>query len=157
VVKHVGAVELRVVFAAVLAAAADAVLVAQNLLELGAHLVTARARPHVRNLARRSSLEAETTREKKSRGGAEKRKKLRVVVWHEKQGNAGGARARIPNGKLSCFSNLSTFWHHAKHAGYGRARSRNICFGYVLVAVRQGQRRNAAAAGKEKPVRCAAG
>jgi hypothetical protein len=40
VVKHVDAVELRVVAAAVLAVAADAVLVAQNLLKIGAHLVT---------------------------------------------------------------------------------------------------------------------
>ena len=39
-VKHVDAVELRVVVAAVLAVAADAVLVAQHLLKLGAHLVT---------------------------------------------------------------------------------------------------------------------
>jgi hypothetical protein len=41
VVKHVYAVELRVVVvAAVLAVAADAVLVAQHLLKLGAHLAT---------------------------------------------------------------------------------------------------------------------
>jgi hypothetical protein len=39
----------------------------------------------VHNLARRSSLEAGITREKKGEGGAEKRKKLRVVVWHGKQ------------------------------------------------------------------------
>jgi hypothetical protein len=37
VVKHVDAAELRVVVAAVLAVAADAVLVAQRLLKLGAH------------------------------------------------------------------------------------------------------------------------
>jgi hypothetical protein len=61
VVQHVDAVELRVVVAAVLAVAADAVLVAQHLLKLGAHLVTALARLHVRNLARRSSLEAGRT------------------------------------------------------------------------------------------------
>jgi hypothetical protein len=47
VVKHDGAVELRVVFAAVLAIAADAVLVAQHLLKIGAHLATALARRHV--------------------------------------------------------------------------------------------------------------
>jgi hypothetical protein len=41
VVKHVDAAELRVVVVAVLAVAADAVLVAQHLLKLGAHLVTA--------------------------------------------------------------------------------------------------------------------
>jgi hypothetical protein len=32
----------------------------------------------------------------------------------------------------------------------------NICFGYVLVAVRQGQRRDAVATGKEQLGRCAA-
>jgi hypothetical protein len=71
VVKQVGAVELRVVVAAVLAVAADAVLVAQRLLKLGAHLVTALARLHVRNLTRRSSLEAGSKREKT--GGEERR------------------------------------------------------------------------------------
>jgi hypothetical protein len=61
--------ELRKVVAAVLAVAADADLVAQHLLKLGAHLVTAPARLHVHNLAQRSSLEAESKREK--RGGEE--------------------------------------------------------------------------------------
>jgi hypothetical protein len=61
------------------------VLAAQHLLKLGTHLVTAPARLHVENLARRSSLEAGSTREKKGRGGAEGRRKLRVVVWHGKQ------------------------------------------------------------------------
>ena len=56
-VKHVDAVELRVVAAAVLVVAADAVLLAKHVLKLGASLVTALARLHVRNLARRSSLE----------------------------------------------------------------------------------------------------
>jgi hypothetical protein len=70
VVKHCSAVELRVVVAAVLAVAADAVLVAQHLLKLGAHMATALVRLHVRNLARRSSLEAGGTREKKGGGGS---------------------------------------------------------------------------------------
>jgi hypothetical protein len=77
VVKHVDAAELRVVVAAVLTVAADAVLVAQNLLKLGAHLVTALARLHVHNLARRSSLEAGSTREKK---GGEERSNVRNSV-----------------------------------------------------------------------------
>jgi hypothetical protein len=51
VVKHVDAAELRVVVAAVLAAAADAVLIAHYLPTLGAHLVTALACLHVHNLA----------------------------------------------------------------------------------------------------------
>jgi hypothetical protein len=36
-------------------------------------------------------------------------------------------------------------------------RSRNICFGHVPVAIRQGQRREAAATGEERHGRCAAG
>jgi hypothetical protein len=47
VVKHVDAAELRIVAAAALAIAADAVLVAHNLPKLAAHLVTALARPRV--------------------------------------------------------------------------------------------------------------
>jgi hypothetical protein len=58
VVKHVHAIELRVVVAAALAVAVDAVLVAKHLLKLGAHLATALARLHIQNLARRSNLEA---------------------------------------------------------------------------------------------------
>jgi hypothetical protein len=65
VVKHVDAAGLRGVVAAVLAVAAGAVLVAQHLLKLGAHLVTALARLHVKYLTRRSSLEAGSKREKK--------------------------------------------------------------------------------------------
>jgi hypothetical protein len=42
VVKHVDAAEVRIVVAAVLAAAADAVLVAHHLPKLDAHLITAR-------------------------------------------------------------------------------------------------------------------
>jgi hypothetical protein len=46
VVKQVDEVELRVVVAAVLAVAPDAVFVAQNLLNRGAHMVTALARQY---------------------------------------------------------------------------------------------------------------
>jgi hypothetical protein len=66
VVKHVDAVELLVVVAAVPAVAANAIFVAHHLLKLGDHLVTALARLHVLNLARRISLEAGSTRENKS-------------------------------------------------------------------------------------------
>jgi hypothetical protein len=76
--KHVDAAGLRVVAAAVIAVAADAVLVSQNLLKLGAHLVTALARLHVHNLARRSSLEAGSKREKK---GGEERRNVRSSAW----------------------------------------------------------------------------
>jgi hypothetical protein len=41
------------------------VLIAHHLQKLGVHLVTALARLNVHNLARRSSLEAGSTREKK--------------------------------------------------------------------------------------------
>jgi hypothetical protein len=64
VVKHVDAVELRVVVAAVLAVAADAV--------------------HVNNLARRSSLEAGSTRQRK---GGEERSTVRNSVWQYGTGN----------------------------------------------------------------------
>jgi hypothetical protein len=84
----------------------------------------------------------------KGRGGAEKRKKLHVAVWNAKQENVGGARACIPSGKIKSF--LSSFRNRAKHAECGRARSRNFCFGHVLVAVRQGQRLGDATAGKEQ-------
>jgi hypothetical protein len=70
VVEHVDGVEMRVVVAAVTTVAANAVLVAQHLLKLGAHLTTALARLQVHNLARRSSLKVRSTREKK---GAESR------------------------------------------------------------------------------------
>jgi hypothetical protein len=78
VVKNADAAELRVVVAAVLADAADAVLVAQHLLKLGAHLVTALARLHVHNLARRNSQEAGSARKKK---GGEDRRNARNSVW----------------------------------------------------------------------------
>jgi hypothetical protein len=58
VVKHVDAIELRVVAAAVLAVAADAV--------------------HVHNLSRRNSLEAGSTRQRK---GGEERSNVRNSVW----------------------------------------------------------------------------
>jgi hypothetical protein len=77
VVKHVDAVELRVVAAAVLAVAADAVLVA-HLLKLGAHMATALARLHVQNLARISSLEARSMRDTK---GGEERRNVENSVW----------------------------------------------------------------------------
>jgi hypothetical protein len=79
VVKHVDAAELRVVVAAVHSVAADAV--------------------HVHNLARRSSLEAGSTREKK---GGEEGRNARNSVWQfgTETGKAGGTRANIPNWKM---------------------------------------------------------
>jgi hypothetical protein len=94
VVKHANAVELRAVVAAVLAAAADAMLVSHHLPKLGAHLATALTRLSVQNLARRSSLEARSTRDKRV-GGAEKYKKIRVAVRHGKQ-EMPVARSRDP-------------------------------------------------------------
>jgi hypothetical protein len=78
VVKHIVAAELRVVVAAVLAVAADAVLFAQHLLKLGALLAIALARLHVYNPMRRSSLEAESKREKKD---GKERSNIRNSVW----------------------------------------------------------------------------
>ena len=51
---------------------------AQRLLNLRANLVTALARLRVRNLTRRSSLEAESKREKKD---GEERRNIRNSVW----------------------------------------------------------------------------
>ena len=76
--NHVDAVELRVVVAEVFAVTADAVLVAQHLLKLGAHLVTALARLHVYNLERSSRLEAGSKRNQK---GGEERRNVRNSVW----------------------------------------------------------------------------
>jgi hypothetical protein len=60
------------------------VLVAQRLLKLGAHQVTSLARLHMHNPARRSSLEAGSTREKK---GGDERRNVRNSVWHFGTGN----------------------------------------------------------------------
>jgi ribosomal protein L12E/L44/L45/RPP1/RPP2 len=54
VVKQVDEVDLRVVVAAVLAVAPEAVFVAQKLLNRGAHMVTAPARQYMNNLAHRT-------------------------------------------------------------------------------------------------------
>jgi hypothetical protein len=67
-----------VVVALVLAVAADDMLFAQQPLKLGAHLVTSLAHLRVHNLARRNSLEARSTREKK---GGEERRNVRNFVW----------------------------------------------------------------------------
>jgi hypothetical protein len=74
--------------------AADAVLVAHHLHDLDAHPVTTLARLNVHNLEQRSSPEAGSTRKKKRWGEAEKRKNLRVKVWHWKQ-KRPVARARV--------------------------------------------------------------
>jgi hypothetical protein len=68
-------------------------------------------------------------------------------------GNTGGARACISNEREQwfCPSNLSSCGRRAKRAGYGRLQLRYICFGHVLIAVRQSrQRRDPAAAGEEQ-------
>jgi hypothetical protein len=79
VVKHVDAAKLRVVAAAVLSVAADVV--------------------HVKNLARRNSLEAGSTRQRK---GGEGRRNVRNSVWQfgTETGNAGGTRTSIPIRKM---------------------------------------------------------
>jgi hypothetical protein len=97
VVKHVDAVELRVVVAELLAVIADAVLVARHLLKLGAHLAIALARLHVHELARRSSLEARSRREKK---GGEERRNVKNSVWQFGTGNRKCRwRARVYPGR----------------------------------------------------------
>jgi hypothetical protein len=72
---------MRVVAAAVTAAAADAVLVARHPQKLGAHLVTALASLRVRNLAKKQPG-GKKHAEEKGIGGANKFGELRVVIWH---------------------------------------------------------------------------
>jgi hypothetical protein len=67
-----------------LTVAADNVPVAHHLPKLSAHLATALAHMHFRNLARRSSLEVGSTREK--RGGEEERN-VKNSVWLFGTGN----------------------------------------------------------------------
>jgi hypothetical protein len=69
VVENVSDVEMRVVVAKVLAAAANAVLVAQHHFQLGTNLTTALARLQVYNLARKSSLEVGGHAGEKGPGG----------------------------------------------------------------------------------------
>jgi hypothetical protein len=78
VVKQVDAAELRVVAVAVLAFAADAVLVARHFLKLRAHLLTALTRLHVHDFAQIRSLEVGSTREKKD---GEERRNLLISAW----------------------------------------------------------------------------
>jgi hypothetical protein len=92
-------------------------------------------------------------------GGFEKRKKIRVkVVTGIKK--CSGACASMPNGRIKSFYhyNLSRCGRRAKRAGCGRVRSRNTCFGHVIIKVRQGlQRREAVAAREDQHGRCALG
>jgi hypothetical protein len=103
---------------------------------LASHRVTALARLYVLDLARRSCLEARSTRKKKER------EELRVVrnsSWHFFTGDMkySGARARIPKGgmKWPYHSILWSCWRRAKRAGCRRVRSRIICFNHVPIAV----------------------
>jgi hypothetical protein len=79
VVKHVNAAKLRVVVAAVLFVAADVV--------------------HVYDLARRNSLEAGSTRQRKS-GEGRSNERNSVRQFGTETGKAGGTRASIPNKKM---------------------------------------------------------
>jgi hypothetical protein len=94
VVKQVDAVELRVVVAAFLAAATDAVLVAQRLLKLRCPSGYLTGPPaYAQPRAKKQPGGGEHAGEK-GRGRAEKRKKLRVALWHGKQ-EMPVARARV--------------------------------------------------------------
>jgi hypothetical protein len=98
VVENVDDFEMRVIFAKVLAAAAFAVLVAEHLLKLGAHLTTALARLQVHNLARSRSLEVGNIRDNK---GVEEWENIRNFVGQFSTGTRKcrwRARAYFPNG-----------------------------------------------------------
>jgi hypothetical protein len=124
-VKHADAAELRVVAAAVLAASADAVLVTHHLPKLGLHLATALARLHVCSPVQRSSLEAESTREKRG-GGGRKRPETPCESLARETGNTGGARACTPNERVKWFyySDVSSYGRRTKRAECGRVRLR---------------------------------
>ena len=86
------------------------VILRVHLQKLGAHLVTALARLHVHNLARKSSLEAGSTREERARKSGETQEIPRGSLAREAR-YVGGARACIPNGKAEWFyhPNLLSF------------------------------------------------
>jgi hypothetical protein len=66
-----------------------------------------------------------------------------VVIRHRKQ-EMPMARARVSQaGKLSDFTTLTSRALGAVQRALGVDGCGNICFSYVLVAVRQGQRRDA--------------
>jgi hypothetical protein len=66
-----------------------------------------------------------------------------IVKWfyHSDFSSRAKCAGCTPNGKnkLFYYSNLSSCGHSAKRAGCGRVRSRNIRFGHVPIAVRQGR------------------
>jgi hypothetical protein len=82
VAEHVDAVELRVVVADEIAAAADAVLSANYIPRLCARLVTALTRLHVHNFRAKKQPGGREHVEGKGREGAEKLVAFRVVVFH---------------------------------------------------------------------------
>jgi hypothetical protein len=88
VAKHVDAAELEVFAADILAAAADAVLVARHI-----------CLPHWPACMYSNSHDKAAWRRgahgRKRAGWSGKRNKLRVVVWHRKQEFSSGARARV--------------------------------------------------------------
>jgi hypothetical protein len=85
---------LCVVVAAVFAGVADAVLVAQHFPKLGAHMANALACLHeLKSRTEKQPRGGEHAREK-GRRLEEKRKKLRVLVFHGKQ-EMPVARARV--------------------------------------------------------------
>jgi hypothetical protein len=98
-------------------------------------------------------------RERKRAGRAEKRKELRVVVWHGKQ-SISVARSRDPERKIEVVLPLQLLelWAPCKTRWVWAGVVAKHFFSHVSIAVRQGQqRREAAAAGEEKLGRCSAG
>jgi hypothetical protein len=97
------------------------VLAAHLLPKLVADLATALTRLHVKNLARRRSLEAGSTREKK---GGEERRYVRNSVWKFGTGNRKLRwRARVYPERGKWFYknhfNLSGFWRREKQSALG--------------------------------------
>jgi hypothetical protein len=95
VVKHIDATEVRIAVAAVIAAAANAVyavLVANHLQKLGAHLVTARPVEEISWM--------QETRRRKNGGGAETLPKQLIYNSAVLEQERGGIRLYVYSGKL---------------------------------------------------------
>jgi hypothetical protein len=155
--KHADAVELRVVVAEVLFAAADAVLVVHNLRKLGAHLVAILARLHVQNLAQRNILKAGRALGEKGRGETGRLKKILVSVWHGRQ-YIPAARASQTGEWAGSTTSISRAVGAAQNVLRVDGRGREICFDHVPLAVRKGrQSRDTLAAEEEQLGKCTAG
>jgi hypothetical protein len=92
----------------------------------------------------------------KGRLEAEKRKKLRVAVWHGKQTKPVERALVSRTGKSSDFTTLTSRAMGAVQRALGVGGCGNICFGHVLVSGRRSLRREVAGTGEGQLGRFAA-